>query len=122
MKAEDSVRFHTWFLATCGLTWCQDVPLPRYILLLSPQGQFPFLGGPPAWAIDETTLRNVIETCLRCETFQLVNFGGDIAKQYNVEWSRSCQCRMACGPKSGTASPLIGHAHAVCWSWPPWSG
>ncbi len=33
---------------------------PRYILLLSPQGQFLFLGGPPAWAIDETTLRNVI--------------------------------------------------------------
>ena len=33
---------------------------PRYILLLSPQGQFSFLAGPPAWAIDETTLRNVI--------------------------------------------------------------
>ena len=32
----------------------------RYILLLSPQGQFSFLGGPPAWAIDETTLRNVV--------------------------------------------------------------
>ena len=29
-------------------------------MLLSPQGQFLFLGGPPAWAIDETTLRNVI--------------------------------------------------------------
>lgn len=49
---------------------CQRLDLlPRYILLLSPQGQFPFLGGPPAWAIDETTLRNVIETCLRCGTF-----------------------------------------------------
>ena len=35
---------------------------PRYVLLLSPQGQFSFLGGPPAWAIDATTLRNVIET------------------------------------------------------------
>eukprot|EP00434_Breviolum_minutum_P008866 symbB.v1.2.007818.t1/scaffold487.1/size197638/8 len=35
-----------------------------YILLLSPQGQFPFLGGPPAWAIDETTLRNVIDESL----------------------------------------------------------
>ena len=30
-------------------------------MLLSPQGQFAFLAGPPAWAIDETTLRNVIE-------------------------------------------------------------
>jgi len=35
-----------------------------YILLLSPQGQFSFLGGPPAWAIDETTLRNVIDESL----------------------------------------------------------
>ncbi|CAJ1358693.1 unnamed protein product [Effrenium voratum] len=35
-----------------------------YILLLSPQGQFPFLEGPPAWAIDATTLRNVIEESL----------------------------------------------------------
>ncbi|CAE7259891.1 Tldc2 [Symbiodinium necroappetens] len=37
---------------------------PRYILLLSPQGQFSFLAGPPAWAIDETTLRNVIDKSL----------------------------------------------------------
>ncbi|CAE7744694.1 Oxr1, partial [Symbiodinium microadriaticum] len=35
-----------------------------YILLLSPQGQFSFLAGPPAWAIDETTLRNVIDESL----------------------------------------------------------
>ncbi|CAE7256228.1 Tldc2 [Symbiodinium pilosum] len=35
-----------------------------YILLLSPQGQFSFLGGPPAWAIDETTLRNVVDESL----------------------------------------------------------
>eukprot|EP00930_Biecheleria_cincta_P087861 TRINITY_DN77100_c0_g1_i1.p1 TRINITY_DN77100_c0_g1~~TRINITY_DN77100_c0_g1_i1.p1 ORF type:complete len:429 (+),score=54.09 TRINITY_DN77100_c0_g1_i1:56-1342(+) len=35
-----------------------------YVLLLSPQGQFPFLAGPPAWAIDETTLRNVVDESL----------------------------------------------------------
>lgn len=35
-----------------------------YVLLLSPQGQFPFLVGPPAWAIDETTLRNVVDESL----------------------------------------------------------
>lgn len=35
-----------------------------YVLLLSPQGQFSFLVGPPAWAIDETTLRNVVDESL----------------------------------------------------------
>ncbi|CAK9006738.1 unnamed protein product [Durusdinium trenchii] len=44
------------FATAAGLYW--------YILLLSPQGQFPFLGGPPAWAIDETTLRNVVDESL----------------------------------------------------------
>lgn len=35
-----------------------------YVLLLSPPGQFPFLNGPPAWAIDATTLKNVVDESL----------------------------------------------------------
>mmetsp|Transcript_68932 Transcript_68932/g.121864 ORF Transcript_68932/g.121864 Transcript_68932/m.121864 type:complete len:420 (+) Transcript_68932:30-1289(+) len=35
-----------------------------YVLLLSPQGQFDFLVGPPAWAIDEKTMKNVVDESL----------------------------------------------------------
>lgn len=44
------------FVAAAAIYW--------YVLLLSPAGQFQFLSGPPAWAIDEQTLRNVVDESL----------------------------------------------------------
>eukprot|EP00435_Cladocopium_sp_Y103_P059678 s246_g21.t1 len=51
-------------LAGSFVAFATAASLYWYVLLLSPQGQFPFLGGPPAWAIDDTTLRNVIDESL----------------------------------------------------------
>lgn len=58
------VRSSKQGLAGSFVAFATAASLYWYVLLLSPQGQFPFLGGPPAWAIDDTTLPNVIDESL----------------------------------------------------------